>query len=164
MGRPSIAAVNAGTKLAVLVAPFIIALVIILRLVDALGVPLLILIIAVVVAIGFAANAANNRRRDRETAQEIQRQAEALDRRRNDLNRKYGDTELINRIMAKRYWQGQTAEQLVDSLGSPEAVDRHTLKTKKREVWKYARTRRGGYATKITLENDIVVAWSDSTS
>jgi hypothetical protein len=52
------------------------------------------------------------------------------------LMSKYGDPQMVAHIYNHQYWHGQTAEQLVDSLGSPRGVDRKLLKTMKREVWK----------------------------
>jgi hypothetical protein len=50
------------------------------------------------------------------------------------LVQKYGDTSIAERIMRHCYWQGQTREQLWDSLGPPVAVDDMPMKTRKREV------------------------------
>jgi cbb3-type cytochrome oxidase subunit 3 len=65
---------------------------------------------------------------------ELLRQVEA---RRASLTAKYSDEKLVDAIMRGSYWQGQTAEQLLDSLGAPVDVDEKVLKTKKREIWKY---------------------------
>lgn len=61
--------------------------------------------------------------------------------------------------MSKQIWQGQTAAQLVDSIGSPSAIDNKLLKTKKKEIWKYHPTSPTRFNLKITLEDDIVVGW-----
>lgn len=84
-------------------------------------------------------------------------------KRRDDLMAKYNDTELVDKLMERYFWQGQTSEQLLDSLGNPEDVDEKVLKTKKKEVWKY--NHRGGnrYALRVTLDNDIVVGWDQKT-
>jgi hypothetical protein len=66
---------------------------------------------------------------------------------------------VVEGIMAKTFWQGQTSEQLLDSLGEPLAIDNKVLKTKKKEVWKYDTIARNRYGLKITLENDIVMGW-----
>jgi hypothetical protein len=75
------------------------------------------------------------------------------------LTGKYGDPSIVALIMQHRYWQGQTSEQLVDSLGNPLAKDDKLLKTRKREVWKYNRTGVNRYGLRITLDNDIVTGW-----
>jgi uncharacterized protein YlbG (UPF0298 family) len=75
------------------------------------------------------------------------------------LMEKYGDTELVSKLMSKMFWEGQTAEQLTDSLGSPRAVDRKVMKSKVREIWKYNQTSRARFGLRITLENDIVIGW-----
>ena len=57
-------------------------------------------------------------------------------KRREALLKKYGDAEVVNRIMQKMFWQGQTQEQLLDSLGRPLDTDERVLKTKTKETWK----------------------------
>lgn len=64
-----------------------------------------------------------------------------------------------SRIYNHRYWQGQTAEQLVDSLWKPRGVDKKLLKTMKREVWKYDPRGVNRYGLSISLDNDIVSGW-----
>lgn len=72
------------------------------------------------------------------------------------LRNKYGDEEIVQRILRRNYWQGQTAEQLRDSLGQPASVDGGLLKTRKREVWKYYPSGKNRYRLRITLDDDIV--------
>ena len=72
------------------------------------------------------------------------------------LRNKYGDEEIVERILRHLYWQGQTAEQLRDSLGAPASVDGGLLKTRKREVWKYHPTGKNRYRLRITLDDDVV--------
>jgi len=76
-----------------------------------------------------------------------------------DLLIKYDDEEVVKRIMEKQYWQGQTIEQLQDSLGEPDDRDTKITKTKKTETWKYHKTGKGRYKFRITLENGLVVGW-----
>lgn len=85
--------------------------------------------------------------------------AAAKKRRLDYLMSKYGDETIVAYIYHHRFWQGQTAGQLLDSLGQPYAKDDKLLKTKKREVWKYSRTGVNRYALRITLDNDIVTGW-----
>ncbi len=75
------------------------------------------------------------------------------------LTGKYGNPTIVDHILNHRYWQGQTAEQLADSLWSPHGVDRKLLKTIKREVWKYNPRGANRYGLRITLDNDIVNTW-----
>lgn len=79
--------------------------------------------------------------------------------RRRRLMAKYGDELIVNRIMKKMFWQGQTPEQLIDSIGRPLDTDHRVMKTKTKEVWKYNRTGKGRYALRITFENGVVVGW-----
>jgi hypothetical protein len=72
---------------------------------------------------------------------------------------KYGNEQVVALIYSHKYWQGQTAEQLLDPLGNPHGVDRKLLKTIKREVWKYNPRGVNRYGLRITLDNDIVTSW-----
>lgn len=75
------------------------------------------------------------------------------------LTDKYGNAQIADNIFNHRFWHGQTAEQLVDSLGNPYGVDRKLLKTMKREVWKYNPRGVNRYGLRITLDNGIVSSW-----
>lgn len=79
--------------------------------------------------------------------------------RRERLMEKYGDVDLVDRLMKKMFWQGQSEEQLIDSIGKPVGIDQKVLKTKFKEVWKYNKTGKGRFALRITLENGLVVGW-----
>ena len=73
------------------------------------------------------------------------------------LRAKYGDEALVQRIMRRSLWRGQTMEQLLDSIGPPASMDSNLLKTRKREVWKYHPSGKGRYRTRVTLDDDLVV-------
>lgn len=75
------------------------------------------------------------------------------------LMAKYGNAHIVDKLMKRMFWQGQSAEQLVDSLGRPIDIDQKVLKTKTKEIWKYNRTGKGRYALRITLEDGEVVGW-----
>ena len=79
--------------------------------------------------------------------------------RRRQLTAKYGDAEIARRIMRREVWQGETAEQLRESLGTPADTDEKVLKTKRKEVWKYRPTGKNRFGLKVTLDDGIVVAW-----
>lgn len=68
--------------------------------------------------------------------------------------------ETASRISQKMFWQGQTADQLRDSLGPPHAVDVKLLKTRRREIWKYHNYEAHRYRTRITLDDGIVTTWT----
>ena len=72
---------------------------------------------------------------------------------------KYQDDDLVKSIMDQSFWQGQTSEQLLDSLGKPSDIDEKVLKTKKKEIWKYQHRGGNRYGLRITLDNDEVVGW-----
>ena len=79
--------------------------------------------------------------------------------RRKHLIEKYGDAEIARRMMKGLIWQGETREQLLESLGKPADTDEKVLKTKTKEIWKYRRTARNRFGLKVTLDDGIVVAW-----
>ena len=51
-------------------------------------------------------------------------------KKRERLMDKYGDSNLVDKLMEKSIWQGQTEEQLIDSIGKPLDVDQKVLKKK----------------------------------
>lgn len=108
---------------------------------DSLGLPVLIILIVGAVALAIWLKVAAKRKKI------------------SYLMSKYGDPQTVAHIYNHRYWQGQTAEQLVDSLGSPHGVDRKLLKTMKREVWKYNPRGVNRYGLRITLDDDVVCSW-----
>lgn len=82
--------------------------------------------------------------------------------RRQALLEKYGDSEIVEAIMSRSYWVGQTTEQLRDSLGTPVDIDEQVLKTKVKHTWKYNRRGRNRYGLRVILDNGIVVGWQTS--
>jgi stress response protein SCP2 len=92
----------------------------------------------------------------REAAWEAQKE-----QRRANLLAKYGDIEVVRKIINREYWQGQTSEQLRDSRGTPADKSEKRMATKTREVWKYNQIAANRYALKITLENNLVVGWEN---
>ena len=54
-----------------------------------------------------------------------------LEKRREKLLEKYQDAEVVENILNKTIWVGETNEQLLESLGAPEDIDQKVLKTKK---------------------------------
>jgi membrane protein required for beta-lactamase induction len=75
------------------------------------------------------------------------------------LRDKYKEEDIVQKIFAGYFWQGQSEDQLIDSLGQPADINHNVLKTKKKEVWKYGHQGGNRYRLRITLENDIVVGW-----
>jgi hypothetical protein len=74
------------------------------------------------------------------------------------LRDKYSE-DVVKRILAGQIWQGQTEDQLVDTLGRPLEVDRKILKTMRREIWKYKQTSAQRFGLRITVENGYVMGW-----
>ena len=81
--------------------------------------------------------------------------------RRKHLLKKYGDSETVNLIMTHRVWEGQTEDQLRESLGRPLTVDHKVYKTKTKDVWKYDQVAKNRYNTRVTLENGEVVGFEE---
>lgn len=79
--------------------------------------------------------------------------------RRRGLIDKYGDESIVERIVSRTIWHGETAEQLTDSLGKPRDVDEKVMRTKRLETWKYGRDLRNRYRLRVMLDNGAVVAW-----
>jgi hypothetical protein len=79
--------------------------------------------------------------------------------RRKKLLEKYRDDEIVRRIMSGEFWEGQTTEQLLDSLGKPRQRDSAVFKNKTKDTWKYKPMGRGQYRLRIIVENDLVVGW-----
>jgi hypothetical protein len=81
--------------------------------------------------------------------------------RRKFLLQKYRDEYIAEKILDGYIWQGQTSEQLFDSRGNPDNIERKVLKSKTKETWKYHQVRKGQFRTRIFLENDEVIGWEN---
>lgn len=75
------------------------------------------------------------------------------------LRSKYQNEALVQRILQRNYWQGQTGEQLLDALGEPVCRDEKQMQSGLREVWKYGQWGVNRYKLRITLDNGIVIGW-----
>jgi len=82
-----------------------------------------------------------------------------LTRRRQALLAKYRDEAIVEKILSRTLWEGETAEQLLDSLGTPVDVDHKASKTRRTEIWKYAPDGANRYRLRIQLDDDVVVGW-----
>lgn len=85
----------------------------------------------------------------------------AVAARRAELIAQYGDEGIADAIMARRFWQGQTADMVRDSLGEPSAVDSKVLKRNTTLTWKYHPTGRNRYGLRIVIENGVVIGWDN---
>lgn len=79
------------------------------------------------------------------------------------LRSKYGEETIVQHILQRHVWEGQTSAQLSDSLGSPVSIDKKLLKTKSREIWKYNHRGANRYGLRITLDNDVVTGWEQKS-
>ena len=84
----------------------------------------------------------------------------ALNERRRSLMTKYNDKEIVENIINKTLWRGQTSTQIVESLGKAEDIDQKSQKTKTKEIWKYGYEGGNSYRLKINLKNDVVIGWT----
>lgn len=82
-----------------------------------------------------------------------------IKKRKDYLMKKYGDFKIVERLVKKMFWQGQTTGQLIDSLGKPLDVDQKVMKTKVKEIWKYNSTGKNRYGLRIIIENGEVIGW-----
>ncbi len=76
-----------------------------------------------------------------------------------ELMLKYDDEEIVSRILNQSFWIGQTASQLLDSLGNPADISEWRSTKEFGETWKYIQTGKNRYALKIYLVNDQVSGW-----
>lgn len=83
----------------------------------------------------------------------------AYKKRKRVLFAKYDNNEIVSKILKREIWQGQTQEQLLESLGKPHQVDHKLLKRTKREVWKYHLRGKNRYGLRVVLDNEIVAGW-----
>jgi hypothetical protein len=93
------------------------------------------------------------------TAYTSRKRREDIERRRAALQAKYHDPQIVDMIMRHMFWQGQSEEQLLDSLGRPVDIDQKVMKTKVKEIWKYNQLGANRFGLRITIENKVVVGW-----
>lgn len=77
------------------------------------------------------------------------------------LRERYGE-EMAQRLLDGEIWQGQTEEQLRESLGPPVATEEKVLKTKTVRIFKYSEAGENRYRLKVKVENGVIVGWEDS--
>lgn len=79
--------------------------------------------------------------------------------RKNELLKKYGDALLVEKIIKRSIWVGQTKDELLDARGHPVEVDSKLMKTRSREIWKYGRTGKNRFELRVTLDDGQVATW-----
>ena len=72
---------------------------------------------------------------------------------------KFGDAAAAEKIIDGKIWQGMTAAQLTEVMGTPLKVDQRVLKTKTVEIWKYGEITKNQFQWRITLEDGVVTVW-----
>lgn len=113
---------------------------------------------SVLLILGFGFYLWNKSRKEKEKAARVKA---AHEHRVAYLREKYKDESIVDRILNENVWQGQTAEQLRDTLGSPLDTDSDVLKTKVKQVWKYRQFGVNRYGLRVKLENDVVIGWEE---
>lgn len=113
--------------------------------------------IGIVVLLGLAGIGAlwglaqQNGERQRREREEAERQAMVM--------KKYAGSPYAEDILRGLVRQGMTPEMVLDSWGSPAAVDRKVYKTKVKEVWKYGPGPRRTFSNRVTIEDGVVVGF-----
>ena len=90
-----------------------------------------------------------------------------VEKERERLMNKYNDKKLVDKLMNKMIWQGQTEDQLIDSIGRPTHIEQEDLMTKAQKSWKYEQAKSGRIAWcstssptfTVTIENGKVLGW-----
>lgn len=81
--------------------------------------------------------------------------------RRDKIYKKYGHTDIAEKIIKKTVWVGETTEQLIDSIGKPVDIDQSVMKTKTKQVWKYEQTGTNRFRLRMKVEDGVVVGWDE---
>jgi len=66
---------------------------------------------------------------------------------------------IVEDVMSGIIRQGMTAEMVVDSWGSPEAVDEKIYETKTANTYRHHQAGRNQFASRVMLEDGGVVGW-----
>ncbi|MGB9369173.1 MAG: hypothetical protein WCE79_24500 [Xanthobacteraceae bacterium] len=95
----------------------------------------------------------------RETDAFLERLRTEEEQRRQLVTLRY-EPEIASRILNREFWQGMTEEELRDSLGPPEGLDRVVTKRTNKEIWKYEQETTMRFGLRITLEDGVVTGWT----
>jgi hypothetical protein len=80
-------------------------------------------------------------------------------KRKAELLLKYGDADLVEKILSQSIWAGQTKDELLDAIGKPAEVDSKLMKTRSREIWKYNPSGKNRFGLRVTLDDGRVAGW-----
>jgi hypothetical protein len=75
----------------------------------------------------------------------------------NSLISKYGH-DVAQKLINQEYWIGMTQQQLIDSKGNPDKIEKEVLKTKTKKIFIYGNKSSGDY---FVFENNIVTKFVD---
>ncbi len=77
------------------------------------------------------------------------------------IQTKYQATpDILADILDQVIWEGESEDQLLDSIGKPHDVQRLARKTKHKEIWKYGHEGGNRYRLRITLDDHVVASWT----
>ncbi|MDY0206051.1 MAG: DNA translocase FtsK [Pseudomonas sp.] len=94
---------------------------------------------------------------------EKQKKQNELDLRTAYLKQKYNNIAIVQAILDGKIWETMTEEQLIDSIGKPEAIDHKQMKQKSRDIWKYQHRGGNRYHLRVTVENGLVIGWESKS-
>ena len=77
------------------------------------------------------------------------------------LLEKYGDQDIVNRIMEEEVWQGMSREQLIDSRGLPADIDTDVNAKRTRQIYKYDQSGADRFRRRVTLDDGVVVGFQE---
>ncbi len=78
---------------------------------------------------------------------------------RENLLKKYGDINIVEKIMKKMVWQGQLECELIDSIGRPACIDEKVYKSEIKKTYKYKKSGKRIFLLRVNVENGMVVGW-----
>ena len=80
------------------------------------------------------------------------------DRRRTNIERDYGASEIGSALLNREITQGMTTWQVLEAWGEPDAKETAVARAKAKEVWLYGRNGKG-VANRVYFEDGVVVGW-----
>lgn len=104
---------------------------------------------------------ATSKEKQEEAVRQAERRVAEAEQRKAALIEKYHDESIVDKILSRTIWVGETEEQLRDSLGPPVDIDEKVLKTKKKSTWKYFPAGGKKFKLRVTLDNGVVVGWDE---
>lgn len=121
--------------------------------------PILASILGILIIGGIAFAVSNAQTKKRVAQQEREKIVSEYEAQRSLITQRY-EPEIAQKILNHEIWQGMTAEQLRDSAGREAVIETIVMKTKRKEIWKYDQETETRFGTRVTLEDGVVVGWT----